>query len=157
MTIEEVHKFFQRAEEVTARGLPLCITKQLLYIFGATLTKQGEWMLTDTGVSGYKSKDILPILTSYEYRWSHDKIIEEVNYHSSRWISYVASTGDEVLATALLDRLLHHAEVISITGRSYRMKERQVDRMGEAASPEVARRATGTLSTGGGQVGVGVS
>lgn len=32
--------------------------------------------------------------------------------------------GDEVLATALLDRLLHHAEVITINGRSYRMKER---------------------------------
>jgi len=29
-----------------------------------------------------------------------------------------------VLATALLDRLLHHAEVIAIQGRSYRMKNR---------------------------------
>ncbi len=34
--------------------------------------------------------------------------------------------GDEVLATALLDRLLHHAEVIAINGRSYRMKDRQL-------------------------------
>jgi DNA replication protein DnaC len=33
--------------------------------------------------------------------------------------------GDEILATALLDRLLHHAEVISITGPSYRMKDRR--------------------------------
>ena len=32
--------------------------------------------------------------------------------------------GDEVLATALLDRLLHHAEVLTINGRSYRMKGR---------------------------------
>ena len=32
--------------------------------------------------------------------------------------------GNEVLASALLDRLLHHAEVISINGPSYRMKER---------------------------------
>ena len=32
---------------------------------------------------------------------------------------------DEVLATALLDRLLHHAEVIAINGNSYRMKDRQ--------------------------------
>jgi DNA replication protein DnaC len=32
--------------------------------------------------------------------------------------------GNEVLATALLDRLLHHAEVISINGNSYRMKGR---------------------------------
>jgi len=34
--------------------------------------------------------------------------------------------GDEVLATALLDRLLHHAEVLAIDGRSYRMKERRL-------------------------------
>src|SRR5256885_45962 len=33
--------------------------------------------------------------------------------------------GDEILATALLDRLLHHAEVIPINGRSYRMKDRR--------------------------------
>ena len=32
--------------------------------------------------------------------------------------------GDEVLASALLDRLLHHAEVITINGRSYRMRQR---------------------------------
>lgn len=32
--------------------------------------------------------------------------------------------GDDVLATALLDRLLHHAEVLNINGRSYRMKDR---------------------------------
>jgi DNA replication protein DnaC len=32
--------------------------------------------------------------------------------------------GNEVLASALLDRLLHHAEVIAISGTSYRMKDR---------------------------------
>ena len=37
-----------------------------------------------------------------------------------------ALLGDEVLATALLDRLLHHADVLAIDGRSYRMKERHL-------------------------------
>jgi DNA replication protein DnaC len=32
--------------------------------------------------------------------------------------------NDEILATALLDRLLHHAEVLTINGKSYRMKDR---------------------------------
>lgn len=32
--------------------------------------------------------------------------------------------GDDVLASALLDRLLHHAEIVSINGRSYRMRQR---------------------------------
>lgn len=54
-----------------------------------------------------------------------------------------------MLATALLDRLLHHAEVISINGRSYRMKERLAERTGLSAPPEVALGATGAMSTGG--------
>ena len=33
--------------------------------------------------------------------------------------------GDVPAATAILDRFLHHAEVITITGRSYRLKNRQ--------------------------------
>jgi DNA replication protein DnaC len=32
--------------------------------------------------------------------------------------------GDVPSATAILDRFLHHAEIISITGRSYRLKDR---------------------------------
>jgi hypothetical protein len=31
--------------------------------------------------------------------------------------------GDPVVATALLDRLLHHAVVVQIEGSSYRMRE----------------------------------
>ncbi len=31
--------------------------------------------------------------------------------------------GDDVLAAAILDRLLHHCEVISINGPSYRLKK----------------------------------
>jgi DNA replication protein DnaC len=33
--------------------------------------------------------------------------------------------NDSVLATAVLDRLLHHAETVTITGKSYRMKDQQ--------------------------------
>ena len=31
--------------------------------------------------------------------------------------------GDEVLATAILDRLLHHSHVLNIKGRSYRLRD----------------------------------
>jgi DNA replication protein DnaC len=32
--------------------------------------------------------------------------------------------GDDVLATAILDRLLHHCDVLSINGPGYRLKNR---------------------------------
>jgi hypothetical protein len=44
--------------------------------------------------------------------------------------------GDPVLATAILDRLLHHATVINIKGNSYRLKDRA--RQGIWANPGVA-------------------
>ncbi len=31
--------------------------------------------------------------------------------------------GDDVLASAILDRLLHHCDVISINGPTYRLKD----------------------------------
>ncbi len=33
--------------------------------------------------------------------------------------------GDPVLATAILDRLLHHSTTINIKGESYRLKEKR--------------------------------
>jgi IstB-like ATP binding protein len=43
--------------------------------------------------------------------------------------------GDEKLTTALLDRLAHHAVVITTKGKSYRMRKR---RDAEATSPTAA-------------------
>ena len=33
--------------------------------------------------------------------------------------------GDEVMAAALIDRLLHHCHIVKIRGNSYRMREHQ--------------------------------
>ena len=46
--------------------------------------------------------------------------------------------GDVVVATAILDRLLHHSHVITIKGESYRLREKRkagLLRSGEAAAP----------------------
>lgn len=53
--------------------------------------------------------------------------------------------GDVPSASAILDRFLHHAEIISITGKSYRMKDRQATQTGQAgaapATEDVAEEA----------------
>jgi DNA replication protein DnaC len=54
-------------------------------------------------------------------RYERGPILLTSNLTFAEWGTLL---GDEVLATALLDRLLHHAEVIPINGRSYRMKDR---------------------------------
>jgi len=55
-------------------------------------------------------------------RYEHGSILLTSNTAFSEWGKLL---GDEILASALLDRLLHHAEVIPINGRSYRMKDRR--------------------------------
>ena len=45
--------------------------------------------------------------------------------------------GDTALATAILDRLLHHAHVVNIRGESYRMKERRKVGSGVFAAPPI--------------------
>ena len=54
-------------------------------------------------------------------RYEHSPILLTSNTSFAEWGTLL---GNEVLATALLDRLLHHAEVLSINGKSYRMKGR---------------------------------
>ncbi|MEU4094810.1 IS21-like element helper ATPase IstB [Streptomyces sp. NPDC026673] len=54
-------------------------------------------------------------------RYEKGSIILTSNKTFSEWGQVF---GDEVLATAILDRLLHHCDVISINGPSYRIKNR---------------------------------
>jgi DNA replication protein DnaC len=51
--------------------------------------------------------------------------------------------GDVPAATAILDRFLHNAEVIAITGKSYRLKDRAV------ADSDSSKQMRGRRSTGG--------
>jgi DNA replication protein DnaC len=44
--------------------------------------------------------------------------------------------GDDVVAAAMIDRLVHHAEVIALKGDSYRLKDRDVGRVPTATADE---------------------
>ena len=53
--------------------------------------------------------------------------------------------GDVPTATAILDRFLHHAEIVTITGRSYRLKDKASQ---TEASEESKSKACKTASNG---------
>jgi len=53
--------------------------------------------------------------------------------------------GDQVLATAILDRLLHHSSTINIKGESFRLKEK---RRAGMLSQQTAEPGSSTGSTG---------
>jgi len=55
------------------------------------------------------------------YRYQKGATLITTNKSIKDWPEVLA--GDEVMATALLDRLLHKCHLISIRGRSYRLRE----------------------------------
>lgn len=55
------------------------------------------------------------------YRYGRGSILITTNKGVQDWPEVLA--GDEVLATAILDRLLHRCHVLNISGRSYRLRE----------------------------------
>lgn len=61
--------------------------------------------------------------------------------------------GDVPSATAILDRFLHHAEIISITGKSYRLRNQAA---GDAAPPALESDSKPAISPPGSQPASGV-
>lgn len=54
--------------------------------------------------------------------YENTSFIITTNKAPAEWANLL---DDEVLATALLDRILYHCELISLTGKSYRLKNRK--------------------------------
>jgi DNA replication protein DnaC len=62
-------------------------------------------------------------------RYERGSIVVTSNKAFSEWGQVF---GDDALASAILDRLLHHSDVISINGPSYRLKDHLETKGGEA-------------------------
>ncbi|MCH5384146.1 IS21-like element helper ATPase IstB [Limosilactobacillus fermentum] len=60
-----------------------------------------------------------------ERRYERKSTIITTNIPLSKWGN---TFSDKMLANAILDRLVHHAKVIRITGRSYRMKDHLIEK-----------------------------
>ena len=74
-------------------------------------------------------------------RYERGSILITSNRPVSEWGEVF---GDAVVATAILDRLLHHSHVLTITGESYRLREKR--RAGALKIPVSEPAASGTRS-----------
>ena len=59
-------------------------------------------------------------------RYERASVIVTSNKPFGRWGE---TFGDDTVAAAMIDRLVHHAEVISLKGDSYRLKDRYLGRV----------------------------
>lgn len=70
------------------------------------------------------------------YRYQRGSIALSTNKGITSWPEVLG--GDEVLAGAILDRLLHSATVLNIQGRSYRLRDMEASIGQVATSPSVS-------------------
>ena len=66
-------------------------------------------------------------------RYERASVIVTSNKPFGRWGEVF---GDDVVAAAMIDRLVHHAEVLSLKGDSYRLKDRDLGRVPAANGNE---------------------
>jgi DNA replication protein DnaC len=66
-------------------------------------------------------------------RYERASLIVTSNKQFGRWGEVF---GDDVVAAAMIDRLVHHAEVVALKGDSYRLKDRNLGRVPAASTDE---------------------
>jgi DNA replication protein DnaC len=66
-------------------------------------------------------------------RYERASLIVTSNKPFGRWGEVF---GDDVVAAAMIDRLVHHADVVALKGDSYRLKDRDLGRVPTAATDE---------------------
>jgi DNA replication protein DnaC len=54
-------------------------------------------------------------------RYERGSIVVTLNRSFEQWGEIL---GDAMVAAALIDRLVHHAEIVTLKGKSYRLRER---------------------------------
>jgi DNA replication protein DnaC len=66
-------------------------------------------------------------------RYERASLIVTSNKPFGRWGE---TFGDDIVAAAMIDRLVHHAEVVALKGDSYRLKDRDLGRVPAATTDE---------------------
>ena len=90
----------------------------------------GQYPLT-----GQESQDLYEIISG---RYERGSVIVSSNRAFQEWAEVFQ---DDLLASAALDRLTHHAHTITIRGESYKQRRRGEEGIGEsAASPAESKK-----------------
>jgi DNA replication protein DnaC len=102
----------------------------------AELTRLGRYpvvVVDEVGYIPFEAEAANLFFQLVSARYERASLIVTSNKPFGRWGEVF---GDEVVAAAMIDRLVHHAEVISLKGDSYRLKDRDLGRVPRPAGEE---------------------
>jgi DNA replication protein DnaC len=93
------------------------------------LTKLGRYpllVIDEVGYIPFEAEAANLFFQLVASRYERASVIVTSNKQFGRWGEVF---GDAVVAAAMIDRLVHHAEVVSLKGDSYRLKDRDLGRV----------------------------
>lgn len=96
-------------------------------------TRTGLLVIDEIGYLSYDNRNADLLFQVVSRRYEKRSVVLTTNLVFSDWPTVFPNAA---CTTALIDRLVHHSEIISIEGKSYRARE--------AAAPKPPRRATGS-------------
>jgi len=102
-------------------------------------------IIDEFGVWPYDRSAATALFSLVSGRYERGSVILTSNKGFAEWGEVL---GDNVIATAILDRLLHHSHVINIRGESYRLREK---RRAGLFGPAQAAMATDAVGETGGR------
>ena len=79
-------------------------------------------IVDEIGIWPYDRESATAFFTLVSARYERGSIILTSNKGFAEWGELL---GDTVIASAILDRLLHHSHVLNIRGESYRLKDKR--------------------------------
>jgi len=102
----------------------------------AELTRLGRYpvlVIDEVGYIPFEAEAANLFFQLVSARYERASLIVTSNKPFGRWGEVF---GDEVVAAAMIDRLVHHAEVIALKGDSYRLKDRDLGRVPNSATDD---------------------
>ncbi|HXQ55912.1 MAG TPA: IS21-like element helper ATPase IstB [Actinomycetes bacterium] len=102
----------------------------------AELTRLGRYpllVIDEVGYIPFEAEAANLFFQLVSARYERASLIVTSNKQFGRWGEVF---GDDVVAAAMIDRLVHHAEVIALKGDSYRLKDRDLGRVPAATASE---------------------
>jgi DNA replication protein DnaC len=102
----------------------------------AELTRLGRYpllVIDEVGYIPFEPEAANLFFQLVSSRYERASLIVTSNKQFGRWGEVF---GDDVVAAAMIDRLVHHAEVIALKGDSYRLKDRDLGRVPAANTTE---------------------
>ncbi len=126
-------RHLHRGEKLSQRA----IAKRLGVARGtvsAALSSDGRRSMSGRRWSRHAANLFFQLVSS---RYEHASLILTSNLPFARWGD---SFGDQVVAAAMIDRIVHHAEVLTLKGSSYRVKDTGIDTLSSARADNTAQQ-----------------